>query len=222
MVAALLSGRKTQTRRALTLPAAPDHLGEWQVSTVGGPGVLDGQGRGTPEYPCLWHTRNGAAVVPRFATGDRLWVREAWRTHKAYDDLKPSEMGGEETVWPELDRDNCDAHGRYRYARFMPRWASRLTLIVTDVRVERLQDCTEADAIAEGIDRGGFGSMWGWLAYGEANPHFQRHFSDPRDSYRTLWDSINGDGAWASNPWVVAVSFDVVLGNIDNLAEAAA
>lgn len=209
MIAALLAGRKTQTRRvcrqandaALSCVVAID-------PALAGPGWFGDE-------------EGDVSFSAGYATGDRLWVREAWRTHKAYDDLKPSEMGGEERVWTESDRDNCDAHGRYRHARFMPRWASRLTLIVANVRIERLQDCTEADAIAEGIDRGGFGSMWGWLAYGEANLHFQRHFSDPRESYRTLWDSINGDGAWEENPWVTAIRFDVRKGNIDNLEAAA-
>ncbi|MES2175088.1 MAG: hypothetical protein V4523_14235 [Pseudomonadota bacterium] len=215
MIEALLSGRKTQTRRILSLPPAPEHLGEWQASTVGGPGVYDGKGRETPEYPCVWHSRTGAVVCPRFAVGDRLWVREAWRTHKAYDDLKPSEMGGEETVWPELDRDNGHAHGRYRHARFMPRWASRLTLIVTDVRVERLQDCSEADAWAEGLLRhpgtGGAYVIIGDLTLGADSAPY---------CYRMLWDHINGAGAWAANPWIVAISFDVRKGNIDNLETA--
>lgn len=217
MIAALLAGRKTQTRRVLSLPPAPEHLGEWQVSTVGGPGVYDGEGRETPEYPCVWHSRTGAVVSPRFVVGDRLWVREAWRTHKAYDDRKPSEMGGDERVWPELGRDNCDAHGRYRYGRFMPRWASRLTLIVTDVRVERLQDCTEADAIAEGIE-----SHIDLNAYDEEAEHFRGAVGlpsriYPAEAYADLWDSINGSGAWEANPWITAISFDVLKSNIDNL-----
>jgi hypothetical protein len=205
MITALLAGRKTQTRRlcrqandaALTFVVKID-------DALAAPGWFGDE-------------EGDVSFFAGYAPGDRLWVREAWRTHKAYDDLKPGDMGGEESVWPELDRDNCDAHGRYRHGRFMPRWASRLTLIVTDVRVERLQDCSQDDAIAEGIERGGFGSILGWLAYGEANPHHQRHFSDPRESYRTLWDSINGDDAWAANPWVTAISFDVRKGNIDNL-----
>ena len=140
-----------------------------------------------------------------YAPGDRLWVREAWRTHKAYDDLKPSELGGEETVWPELDRDNCDYHGRYRHGRFMPRWASRLTLVVTDVRVQRLQAITLGDICAEGLGS----SIYDFKPV-------QRAF----DAWIALWDSINGEGAWARNPWVTAVSFDVRKGNIDNLEAA--
>lgn len=207
MIAALLAGRKTQTRRLCRQANDKCLAHVVQIDVPNRPGWF-----GDEEGEVLFFSG--------YAPGDRLWVREAWRTHRAYDDLKPSEMGGEEAVWPELDRDNCDAHGRYRHGRFMPRWASRLTLIVADVRVERLHDCSQDDAIGEGIERGGFGSMWGWLAYGEANPHHQRHFSDPRESYRTLWDSINGADAWAANPWVTAISFDVLKGDIDNLETA--
>ncbi len=82
---------------------------------------------------------------------------------------------------------------------FMPRWASRLTLTVTDVRVQRLQDISEEDAWAEGI-----------TAYGTT-----RYEREGRDLYALLWNSINGAGAWNNNPWVVALSFTVRKGNID-------
>ena len=104
----------------------------------------------------------------------------------------------------------------------MLRWASRLTLTVTDVRVQRLQNICEDDAIAEGIEARGFGSMWGWIDYLETNPHMTRYYSDPRESYRTLWDSLHTDPGtrWADSPWVVAVAFDVARGNIDGEADA--
>lgn len=197
MIAALLAGRKVQTRR-LCRQANDESLAHVvQIDVTNKPGWF-----GDEEGDVLFFSG--------YAPGDRLWVREAWRTHKAYDDLKPSEMGGEETVWPELDRDNCDAHGRYRYARFMPRWASRLTLIVTDVRVERLQDCSEADAIAEGLE---------WVTPGMWAVHRTMPIigHDPVAVYAQLWDHINGPGAWDANPWIVAVSFEVRAGNIDNL-----
>lgn len=199
MIAALLAGRKTQTRR-LCRPANEAAL-SYVVhidDAIAAPGWF-GDEEGEMSF------------FAGYAPGDRLWVREAWRTHRAYDDLKPSEMGGDETVWPELDRDNCDAHGRYRHGRFMPRWASRITLIVKDVRVQRLSECSVDDAVAEGL-------QWvvpGMWAVAHSLPIIGE---DPRSVYAQLWDHINGDGAWAADPWVVAVSFDVLKANIDNLA----
>src|SRR5690606_20378462 len=94
----------------------------------------------------------------------------------------------------------------------MPRWASRMTLIITDVRVERLQDITEVDAVAEGLNR--FSSCWGIAGdSGTWN-------ADPRLAFAGLWDSINGNRSgcsWKHNPWVAAYTFRPILGNIDLL-----
>jgi hypothetical protein len=97
-----------------------------------------------------------------------------------------------------------------RLGRFMPRAASRMTLLVTEVRVQRLQDCSEEDAIAEGIERAPWRSDK-WLNY----LHQSGAFIDPVKSYSSLWDSINGAGAWEQNPWIVAYSFEVEHRNID-------
>ena len=83
----------------------------------------------------------------------------------------------------------------------MPRWASRITLTVTDVRVQRLQEISEADAIAEGIDATA-----------------TKHFGNPVKAYAALWNSLHGaenEHSWEANPWIVAVTFDVREGNID-------
>lgn len=186
MVRALIEGRKTQTRRICRQAndACLTHV--VQIDVPNKPGWF-----GDEEGDVLFFSG--------YAPGDRLWVREAYRVHRAYDDLKPSELGGDQHVWPELDRDNCDAHGRYRHGRFMPRWASRLTLTVTDVRVQRLQDITLGDICAEGL---------GTSIY-DFKP-IERGF----DAWIALWDSINGAGAWEANPWVVAVSFDVIKGEV--------
>ena len=77
----------------------------------------------------------------------------------------------------------------------MPRWASRITLEIVNVRVERLQDISEADAIAEGTP-GGHGAIQGYGYNGTPSEH-----------YRSLWESINGPGSWDSNPWVWVVAF---------------
>jgi len=180
---------------------------------------------------------------PRIAVGDRLYVREAWRVSRMHDrtaprDLKPRTMtvffeaGGsvanqdapgdwKPAVWPEIG-ERPDWAGKFRQAMHMPRWASRITLEVTGVKVERLQDCSEADAIAEGIEfcpieEDGLG---GWKCYAP-EPKGQDEWSSPYHSYRTLWDSINGPGAWDKNPWVAAYTFRSVLGNIDQIARAA-
>jgi hypothetical protein len=102
----------------------------------------------------------------------------------------------------------------------MPRWASRLTLTVTDVRVERLQDCSEADAEAEGVERVDYQGAQAWKSYetypdGSRHPHSSVPNRLARISYRELWNSINGAGAWEQNPWVVALTFTVEQRNID-------
>ncbi len=225
MVRALLAGTKTQTRRLLKLPSAPAHLGEWEASTVGGPGILDSHGNETPEYPCVWHTRTGATIVPSYAVGDRLYVRETWRVSPdAADGWHPDELrgwidyqagGSEEHVAPTFeaveraafmkgdDRDWDFLPSRYRPCIHMPRWTSRIWLAATDVRVQRLQECNEADALAEGIDRIHYPEIgeWGW----------------PRRRYAELWNSLHtAEGErWDDNPWIVAVTFEVHHGNID-------
>lgn len=192
MVRALLDGRKTKTRRMIK--ARGDCClfdGSWSDSYV-----LD---HGNAE----WRARS-----IRFAVGDRLWVKETWRAHRAYDQYRPGLIGTESRIWYEADgRDNCDQHGKGRPSIFMPRWASRLTLAVTDVRVERLHKISEADAQAEGVDR---------LVMDDSGAFYAGF---PEGTYRCgfagIWTHINGAEAWEANPWVVAVSFDVIKENID-------
>lgn len=228
MIRAMLAGRKAQTRRLIRPqpPAIVTSAGVYSNSIEGHTNRWSWLS-GDPQDLDTWEYEGDFKALA--AIGDRLYVREAWRTHRAYDDLKPADMGGEESVWYEVDRDNCDAHGRYRYARFMPRWASRLTLIVEDVRVQRLQEISEADAIAEGIERiacdcadGVRRELWHGL------PHVGTE--NPIEAYADLWDSLHNPrglcaddepSGWHSNPWIVAVTFSVVAQNIDNIGAAA-
>lgn len=186
-----------------------------------------------------WQIREGKFL--RINEGDRLYVREAWRVSRMHDqtaprDLKPRTMtvffeaGGsianqdapgdwKPAVWPEIG-ERPDWAGKFRQAMHMPRWASRITLEVTGVKVERLQDCSEADAIAEGIETKticGVGKSW--KHYG--NPDAPVGWIDPRQSYASLWDSINKPGAWDKNPWVASYTFRPILGNLDQIARAA-
>lgn len=219
MVRALLDGRKTQTRRLIKPQPIVHPAGNWSWEGRNG-GFVGAAGthvdEGFPESARFWMC---------IQTGDRLWVREAWRTGKAYDDLKPSELGGEEPIQYSADSHIekwghrlTTAAGKLRPSMFMPRWASRLTLTVTDVRVQRLRNISTDDAEAEGCppcDRCG---DCGWINSG---PDGGWQCTEPGcgdayvDQYARLWDSINGVGSWAANPWVAAYTFTVAHQNID-------
>lgn len=204
MVRALLGGRKTMTRRLA-----------WQGN---GPTVIvkDSEVRSESKghRPSPWQ---------KVAPGARLWVRET-----AF--YGPDN----EVIFAADDNDDVqdvadDAAGRVpwrsswkqRPSIHMPRWASRLTLVVTTARIERLQDISEEDAIAEGIERATSAYMHaGWYDYEkerleDGTPGWMT--TDPRRSFGSLWRWLHGAESWASNPEVVAISFAVHKCNIDNL-----
>ncbi|MCU0646650.1 MAG: hypothetical protein MUF00_01530 [Gemmatimonadaceae bacterium] len=176
MVRAILDGAKTQTRRLAKLDAALD-LDENLV----------------------------APVQP----GDTLWVRETWRVSWAFDHLPPSEILAHEKD-PEIhylaDTHLASPHsgprGKTRVSIHMPRWASRLSLRVTDVRVERLGDISAEDCIAEGAMH--------WLASEHPGRPY-RHIT-PRAAFGLLWLHVHGDGAWERDRerWVWVYGFKVV------------
>ena len=220
MVRALLDGRKTQTRRALRFQPAP------------GIGIVrktirsaDAEPYHSFERRSLYGNYAGELEV-RIKRGDRLWVKEthAIVPRTAY---RMSE-GVQQTLRPNDDHDAAvyaagwerSKPGRWRPSIHQPRWASRLTLTVTDVRVERLRDITRDDAIAEGLVRMPLapasavemGCDWGFE--GDS-----RHGS-PVSAYAALWNSINGADAWDANPWVAAYTFTVRHRNIDQIGGA--
>ncbi|WP_421439999.1 hypothetical protein [Agrobacterium tumefaciens] len=228
MIRALLAGSKTQTRRVMK-PQPRGTPWFWDGDEVDPvPGWFDGYETG--REPCGAATREvNDPIKLRIGVGDRLWVKEthaivprtAYRISEGVQQTLRTEDNHDAAVYAaEWDRSKP---GRWRPSIHMPRWASRITLIVTDVRVERLQDISEADAIAEGIER----HKSGWMPYstaffdGDGVTPANYHL-DPRESYRQLWNLINGAGAWESNPWVVAYTFTVHHGNIDQLTEVAA
>jgi hypothetical protein len=204
MVSALLAGRKTQTRR--TIKPQPDNLLEGQI-----PKQL------------------------RIAVGDRLYVREHWRTNFSLDDVAPRDMDPAKHEYPnkkgycrdgtffvtyEADHPGL-LNGRHRQAMHMPRWLSRLTLIVEGVKVERLNDIGEDDAIAEGVvDMGRRDGEPYSHCFMPGLPQI-RIEHDAVPVYAHLWEIINGPGAWAANPWVVAYTFRVIRQNIDQIGGAA-
>jgi hypothetical protein len=206
MVRALLEGRKTQTRRLLRL------RGRGAGHSRFGPSDTPGYDWHFRDRQMRWHDHTDESLrkLLPFAVGDRLWVRETWQADAHYDATKPRDIPASAAVWLPADDsaqgDGCK--GKLRPSIFMPRWASRLTLTVTDIRVERLQAISEADAIAEGCqstlnrypDGGSIGHPATW--------HFEQ-----------LWQSLHGPKSWVANPWVVAITFEVVPDNIDRLAE---
>lgn len=140
--------------------------------------------------------------------GDRLWVRETWATIKEYDELSPSKITLYDrppmlayAEWTGAARE-AQWRGRWRPSIHMPRWASRLTLEITEVRVERVQEISESDALAEGID-----NTWKHASWLDDSGIWQPH--TPITWFAGLWDSINlkrGYG-WDSNPWVRCITF---------------
>lgn len=143
--------------------------------------------------------------------GDRIWVRETWRAEKAGDGIAPSDLPWIELkglpIWYEADGKPPERSpwgnpwsAKQRVSIHMPRWASRITLEVTAVRVERLHDISEEDARAEGVER----DSDGWRDY--QMPSTQCCASAV-DSFRTLWKSINGAESWEANPEAAVISF---------------
>lgn len=236
MVRALLAGRKTVTRRLCDLKGATAPVIDMvKVATDKATGrsvweMRDGAG-GFVSIRAGRHTMS-PHFLPRYAVGDRLWVREAWRTSALYDETAPRYLNQGAFIHYEADgsgdkrigRENLHSFGRLRASMHMPRWTSRLTLNVTDVRVQRLHDMTEADAIAEGIERENV--IVDIVCHGgpPIEIYADRYFydggpeegdPDAVEAFGDLWDSINGRGAFAADPWVYATSFTVARGNID-------
>jgi hypothetical protein len=151
-----------------------------------------------------WHPADPEAIFacPYGQVGDRLWVREAWRTVAEADALPPRDLTPAHRIWYEA-QDEVPFHqsgfGKLRPSMFMPRWACRLELEITDRRLERLQDITEVDAKAEGT-LGGHGAIPDYSYSATAFEH-----------YHWLWNSINGNGSFESNPLVWVVEFKRVL-----------
>lgn len=179
MVRAILDGRKTQTRRIVNpQPELSERAGfVWK-------GYAYGLG-----YDNLGTQRNFARHnCPYGQPGDRLWVREAF-----------SAMGDKSRqaspIFYRADRatDNCG----WTPSIHMPRWASRILLEITDVRVERLQDISEEDAASEGAP----------CEIGRLEAAILGTQASYRKGFIRLWESINGEGSWIENPWVWVIEF---------------
>ena len=178
MVRAILEGRKTQTRRVAKLTAGANvRLGGRQ-----------------------WHPADPEArlACPYGKPGDRLWVRESF----SWENIEPEITDPPAELWYWADGNPDSGYAEFTRPKpsiFMPRWASRITLEVTGVRVERVQEITPGDACKEGVFEGGRYRTEEPLPY-------------PVATFKALWDSINAERGfgWDVNPWVWVIEFRVV------------
>lgn len=187
MVRAILDGRKTQTRRPI----------KWKQTRFTEIGERE-DGSKWPwsedtEHACdFWHP------CPFGTVGDRIWVRETWARYNI--DQNSHDIAYRATTpedWPE--------EGRWRPSIHMPRWANRILLEITSVRVERLNSISQEDAQAEGLE------LTGWRPT-YSDPDSGGEVMTPYDNFAELWSSIYGDESWKANPWVWVISFKRVEG----------
>jgi hypothetical protein len=202
MVRAILEGRKTQTRRIMKPQpfVDGDRVTWWPTNAK-----PDDTGLMRPMT--MWRLgmpieQSGAANIGQLCShgkpGDRLWVREAikQKPNGEYSNSPYSARADwvysadNELLKPDWLKMVGWSFHRSKPSIHMPRWASRITLEITGVRVERLNDINERDAIAEGVVGDGY--------------------LTPGEMFSVLWESINGKGSWAENPWVWCISFKVV------------
>ncbi len=170
MVKAILDGNKTMTRR----PIKGLDGSRWETS------LLE-SGRWQEAIDCPYKIGMG------------LWVREKWGVHSMFNDTKPSKLGRGHRIW--YSEEVLPVGSKHRPSIHMPRWASRITLEITYIRVERVQDITEEDAIREGCEG----------KYTDDENGFE--LMTARDAFAELWKSIYGQDAWEKNLWVWVISF---------------
>ena len=213
MVRAILDGRKTQTRRIMKVQPESNQLGLLLITDstkhndIGKYHWAESNATGN-------HVRSNLFLCPFGAVGDRIWVRET------FCPVNDSQYGGEKWVdyraTPKFEASHPagwdsapnDAEAlKWRPSIHMPRWASRILLEITDVRVERLNAISEEDARAEGIIDGGCLNCGEPEPCGCANPE-----PDATDAFAYLWQSIYGQESWNANPWVWVIEFERVEG----------
>lgn len=211
MIRALIAGRKTQTRRVLGKKGSHANIFNAEVGW-------------TDDYVLDPENAEWRARYTPYAIGDRLYVREACRAEELPDGTDGVRYFAD-GAWRAIENTEAASaqwvdlfHYRTRGKNgigcnvppiHMPRWASRLTLTVTDVRVQRLQDISEADAMAEGVAR--LPPLMTEVPGATCTIADVTH----RNGFRDLWNSLHGPDAWYHNPWVVALTFTVQHRNID-------
>lgn len=209
MVAAILAGTKQQIRQVIKPQPFLSDTGIWYPSSVPG----DKRNHTGKHYASEQHMRKGLVVdfCPYGKPGDGLWVRETFRYVKGV--YTPSvqyqvDANKKSSEFQDLDKIPHNwQDSRWRPSIHMPRWASRITLEITDIHVERVKEITEVDAIAEGAFDGGCTNC-GCSSY-PATCGCDNPTPDHIETFIELWNSINekrGFG-WDVNPWVWCIAF---------------
>lgn len=213
MVRAILDGRKTQTRRIVK----PQPAGGCRYEINGNHDKACHISRADGRYsfvPVHAKTASHLLPCPHGKPGERLWVRETWRVGGlVFIDWPTPKLtrrwereGGCDAELSDSIRFAADEYpgehaGQYRPSIHMPRWACRIVLEITDVRVERVQDISDGDALCEGIPVEPVRPGVDVCIDGEWWP------GQPVKHFRSLWQSINGSDSWDANPWVWALTF---------------
>jgi len=212
MVRAILAGTKTQTRRLVKAQSA-EAADVWADN---GDGTWSSGWRGDGGNLATLET----VRAPHGPVGRRLWVRETWHqcphcertvSYRA-GGWREAPSGAPDDAGDRCDDDTrplspkCEAHG-WKPSIHMPRWASRITLEVTRVRVERAQDISVEDIVAEGVTREAVRDLLPVHAFKSSDAWNEFNEATPRDLWRIGWREINGAGSWASNPWVWVYDF---------------
>jgi hypothetical protein len=217
MVQAIQENRKTRTRRTKGLEKLKDHYFQSLVHHATGKFTFVKNGNFNPSSEDIIEIK-----CPYGEVGDILWVRENFYTASNWDHWKPSGLQlVNAEVFYQADLSNYDivrpvSRGKMRPNIFLPFFYARIFLQIKSVTVERLQDVTEADAIAEGIKYDEqFKKYTCYLCENKGHEGVvamcdDGFFSNPIDSFRTLWKSINGQSSWHQNPWVWVIEFEKV------------
>ncbi|WP_210502026.1 hypothetical protein [Pantoea ananatis] len=233
MVRAVLDGRKTQTRRIMKVQPSEhfnpmnmvletDYTAHWYT-----PGVIDKHGYLQPAKKQVFGVagEDEGYICPFGAVGDRLWVRETFSGNCLDDDQIQDIKGGRDKA-SDLCEYRADYPDGYQAADgwtpsiHMPRWASRITLEITGVRVERLNSINYRDAVREGLVQEEYN--WHSSEYPLDDIAFRtsweskRRYSSPQECFKYLWQSIYGEESWQANPFVWVIEFKRVEADHDN------
>lgn len=217
MVLALLAGRKFETRRVVEAITGVQRLvcrscccseREWK------------DGKHSPECAGTLEWTSASKVDQR--AGDRLYVREAIERWLSGNNIGMAYVRYRADSFAVLHHWPSEWQRAFAPAMHMPRTVSRMTLPVTEVRIERLHDITEAGALNEGVCLRSEHATWkDWHVPGVEHPNKDFPYlsrATPREMYAALWDVIHGSGHWLSNPWVSVTKWHTVAHqNVDNI-----